>query len=138
MTAFCDTCTLTTAGEQEAFTWACAWHDALHSASALGGRTYPSHFAACQGPWQRAWHGARVGPGGARLVGRRELLGRRAKIDGHMLAGVGRFGFDLHRDGAEIFCRLHEGSDLGVHLRVGRVLRAKRVRVASELRAGCL
>jgi hypothetical protein len=46
---------LTTAGEHEALTLACARHDALHSASALGGRTYPSHFGACQVPRHCAW-----------------------------------------------------------------------------------
>src|SRR5262249_11345730 len=53
--AFCETWTLTTAGEHDALTLACARHEALHSASALGGRTYPSHFGACHWPWQRAW-----------------------------------------------------------------------------------
>src|SRR5439155_11474031 len=54
--AFCEICTLTTAGVHDALTLACARQDALHSASALGGRTYPSHLGACHVPWQRAWH----------------------------------------------------------------------------------
>jgi hypothetical protein len=71
----------------------------------------------------------------ARLVGRREVLRRRAEVHGHALAGVGGFPFDLDGDRTEVLRRLHEGADLRIDLRVRRVLRAQGVGVAAELGA---
>src|SRR5262249_47113923 len=62
-----------------------------------------------------------------------ELLRRRAEVDCHPLARLGRLRLDLRRNGSEIFRSLHEGPDFGVYLRVGGVLGPERVGAAAEL-----